>query len=124
MIRVVTQDQASINTLKPAFRACPNDFDVMKHEIEAGRVSIYRIQGEGVDCLLAGEVRGQTYFIWAAVGTNALKATRVLSEFVKKNQLTAMACHSYFPLVVRLLKRLGGVTETAHGDAKYLKWRL
>ncbi|MGR5093765.1 DNAase [Vibrio maritimus] len=124
MIRVVTKSQASIDALEPAFRACPNDFAVMLHEIEAGRVSVYHIQGEGVDCLLAGEVRGDTYFIWAAVGKNALKATRVLSEFVKQNDLTAMACHSYFPLVVRLLKRLGGVTESNHGNAKYLKWRL
>lgn len=124
MISIVTESPSAIERLKPAFRACPNDFDVMKHEIKGGRVSVYELSGDGYRLTVAGEVMGNAYFIWAVAGSGAVDATRELAEYVKRSGLSAISTRTYFPLVARLLKRLGDVKINQHGDHEFLRWEV
>ncbi|HCG9714480.1 TPA: DNAase [Vibrio parahaemolyticus] len=110
MIQVVTYDEGIKEQLREAFRACPDDFEVMEQAIEDGFVSIYLIHGD--DYRLAVEGKG------------AVSASRELATYVKNSGLDAITTKTYFPLVARLLKRLGNVSTTVQGDHQLLRWEV
>ncbi|SBO09484.1 hypothetical protein VME0621_01583 [Vibrio mediterranei] len=124
MIQVVTQNQSVQERLRDAFRACPDDFALMQQAINDDLVSIYQIQGDDYHLAVAGEVVGDDYFVWAVEGTGAVQATRELATYVKNSGLKAMTTKTYFPLVARLLKRLGNVSTIKQGDHQLLRWEV
>ncbi|MGF1747721.1 DNAase [Vibrio cionasavignyae] len=124
MITMVTRSDIAVARLRSAFSACPSDFEVMKQRIDEERVSLYLLKGEGYHLNIAGEVIGGSYFIWAVEGTGAIKATRELAKYVKSGGLKAITTKTYFPLVARLLKRLGTVSTIEHCDHQFLRWEV
>ncbi|GMQ45366.1 DNAase [Vibrio sp. 10N] len=124
MIQVVTHSESVQERLREAFRACPDDFELMQRAIANDTVSLYLIKGEDYYLTVAGEVVGDSYFVWAVVGTGAVQATRELATYVKGSGLKAITTKTYFPLVARLLKRLGKVTTNEHGDHQFLRWEV
>ncbi|MCG9656775.1 DNAase [Vibrio mediterranei] len=124
MIQVVTQNESVQQRLRDAFRACPDDFALMQQAINDGLVSIYQIQGDDYHLAVAGEVVGDDYFVWAVEGTGAVQATRELATYVKNSGLKAITTKTYFPLVARLLKRLGNVSTIEQGDHQLLRWEV
>ncbi|OIN25193.1 DNAase [Vibrio barjaei] len=124
MIQVVTQNQSVQERLRDAFRACPDDFALMQQAINDDLVSIYQIQGDDYHLAVAGEVVGDDYFVWAVEGTGAVQATRELATYVKNSGLKAITTKTYFPLVARLLKRLGNVSTVEQGDHQLLRWEV
>ncbi|MFV8405955.1 DNAase [Vibrio harveyi] len=124
MIQVVTHDEGIKEQLREAFRACPDDFEVMEQAIEDGFVSIYLIHGDDYRLAVAGEVVGNDYFVWAVEGKGAVNASRELAAYVKNSGLGAITTKTYFPLVARLLKRLGNVSTTVQGDHQLLRWEV
>ncbi|MCG9628572.1 DNAase [Vibrio mediterranei] len=124
MIEVVTHNESVQERLRDAFRACPDDFELMKQAINDNEVSIYLIQGDDYHLAVAGEVVGHDYFVWAVEGTGAVQATRELAAYVKNSGLTAITTKTYFPLVARLLKRLGHVSTLNQGDHQLLRWEV
>jgi hypothetical protein len=124
MIQVVTQNESVQERLRDAFRACPDDFALMQQAINDDLVSIYQIQGDDYHLAVAGEVVGDDYFVWAVVGTGAVQATRELATYVKNSGLKAITTKTYFPLVARLLKRLGNVSTIKQGDHQLLRWEV
>lgn len=124
MIQVVTHNQSVQERLRDAFRACPDDFALMQQAINDDLVSIYQIQGDDYHLAVAGEVVGDDYFVWAVEGTGAVQATRELATYVKNSGLKAITTKTYFPLVARLLKRLGNVSTIKQGDHQLLRWEV
>ncbi|OIN25197.1 DNAase [Vibrio barjaei] len=124
MIQVVTQSESVQERLRDAFRACPDDFALMEQAINDDLVSIYQIQGDDYHLAVAGEVVGDDYFVWAVEGTGAVQATRELATYVKNSGLKAITTKTYFPLVARLLKRLGNVSTVEQGDHQLLRWEV
>ncbi|ASI89123.1 DNAase [Vibrio mediterranei] len=124
MIQVVTQSESAQERLRDAFRACPDDFALMQQAINDDLVSIYQIQGDDYHLAVAGEVVGDDYFVWAVEGTGAVQATRELATYVKNSGLKAITTKTYFPLVARLLKRLGNVSTIKQGDHQLLRWEV
>ncbi|PTC01843.1 DNAase [Vibrio mediterranei] len=124
MIQVVTHSESVQERLRDAFRACPDDFELMKQAINDNEVSIYLIQGDDYHLAVAGEVVGDDYFVWAVEGTGAVQATRELATYVKNSGLKAITTKTYFPLVARLLKRLGKVSTIKQGDHQLLRWEV
>lgn len=124
MIQVVTQNESVQERLRDAFRACPDDFALMQQAINDDLVSIYQIQGDDYHLAVAGEVVGDDYFVWAVEGTGAVQATRELATYVKNSGLKAITTKTYFPLVARLLKRLGNVSTIKQGDHQLLRWEV
>lgn len=124
MIQVVTHSKSTQERLRVAFRACPDDFELMEQAISDGLVSIYLIQGDNYDLAVAGEVFGNSYFVWAVQGTGAVKATRELAAYVKSSGLKAITTKTYFPLVARLLKRLGKVSSIERDRHQLLRWEV
>lgn len=124
MIQVVTQNESVQERLRDAFRACPDDFALMQQAINDDLVSIYQIQGDDYHLAVAGEVVGDDYFVWAVEGTGAVQATRELATYVKNSGLKAITTKTYFPLVARLLKRLGNVSTVEQGDHQLLRWEV
>ncbi|WP_240205373.1 DNAase [Vibrio sp. CyArs1] len=124
MIQVVTQNESVQERLRDAFRACPDDFVLMQKAINDDLVSIYQIQGDDYHLAVAGEVVGDDYFVWAVEGTGAVQATRELATYVKNSGLKAITTKTYFPLVARLLKRLGNVSTIKQGDHQLLRWEV
>ncbi|MFH4721749.1 DNAase [Vibrio alginolyticus] len=124
MIQVVTHSTEEQERLREAFRACPDDFELMHEAINRGLVSLYLIEGDGYRLVVAGEVIGNDYFVWAVEGKGAVKATRELAVYVKNGGLHAITTKTYFPLVARLLKRLGNVSTIEQGDHQLLRWEV
>ncbi|MFM2667915.1 DNAase [Vibrio mediterranei] len=124
MMQVVTQNESVQERLRDAFRACPDDFALMQKAINDDLVSIYQIQGDDYHLAVAGEVVGDDYFVWAVEGTGAVQATRELATYVKNSGLKAITTKTYFPLVARLLKRLGNVSTIKQGDHQLLRWEV
>ena len=124
MIQVVTHSKSTQERLLSAFRACPDDFKLMEKAISDGLVSIYLLKGDDYDLAVAGEVVGSDYFVWAVQGTGAVKATRELAVYVNSSGLKVITTKTYFPLVARLLKRLGKVSSTEIGDHQLLRWEV
>ena len=124
MIQVVTHSKSTQERLRGAFRACPDDFELMEQAISDGLVSIYLIKGNDYDLAVAGEVIGSNYFVWAVQGTGAVKATRELAAYVKSSGLKAITTKTYFPLVARLLKRLGKVSSIERDSHQLLRWEV
>lgn len=124
MIQVVTHSESVQARLRDAFRACPDDFALMQQAINDDLVSIYQIQGDDYHLAVAGEVVGDDYFVWAVEGTGAVQATRELATYVKNSGLKAITTKTYFPLVARLLKRLGNISTIEQGDHQLLRWEV
>ncbi|EPM4292313.1 DNAase [Vibrio fluvialis] len=118
MIRCVSHEPEALSRLEVAFRACPNDFKELKAEVEAGRVSLYELRGEGYCMTVAGEVIGETYFLWGVSGHGVVPAIRELSQYVKNAGLQHISAETYFPALARLVSKLNTtertLTETTH----------
>ncbi|MCG3758850.1 DNAase [Vibrio cincinnatiensis] len=106
MIEIKTTDKTAQDAIKKAFRACPGDYQIMLDEITAGRVSIYRVFDTSHDVLIAGEVMGDTYFIWGAVGHGLISAVLELKKYTRAAGLKEMSAITYFPAVARLCKKI------------------
>lgn len=77
----------------------------MLDEITAGRVSIYRVFDTSHDVLIAGEVIGDCYFIWGAVGRGLINALLELKAYIRAAGLKEMSAITHFPAVVRLCQK-------------------
>ncbi len=123
MIRCVTSNQKALERLKVAFRACPDDFELLKTEVAAGRVSLYELTGEQYDITVAGEVLGDTYFLWGVSGRGVVPAIRELSAYVKNAGLNSISAETYFAGLARLVRRLN-TTEQPQTDTTQLTMRV
>ncbi|ELJ8507872.1 MULTISPECIES: DNAase [Vibrio] len=122
MIQLADKSKA-LGRLEIAFRACPDDFDALKRSVQAGLVSLYDIRGDGYDVTLAGEVVGDSYFLWAVSGTGVIKAINELSPIVKKAGLTSISASTYFPSLARLVRRLS-TREEQTGEITLMTMRV
>ncbi|SEG21404.1 DNAase [Vibrio hangzhouensis] len=116
MIEYLHQCPDAIQRLKPAFRACRQDFDLLKREVMAGRVGLYELIGENYKITIAGEIVGHSYFLWGVSGKGVVPAMRELKRYVKEAGLKTISADTHFPLVARLCRRLN-TTESASGNA-------
>ncbi|MBL4261745.1 DNAase [Vibrio fluvialis] len=123
MIRCVSHEPEALSRLEVAFRACPNDFKELKAEVEAGRVSLYELSGEGYCMTVAGEVIGETYFLWGVSGHGVVPAIRELSQYVKNAGLQHISAETYFPALARLVSKLN-TTERALTETTHLSMRV
>ncbi|MCU8525291.1 DNAase [Vibrio vulnificus] len=117
MIRLANKSTA-LARLEIAFRACPDDFDALKQHVQVGRVSLYDIQGDGYDITIAGEVVGETYFLWGVAGKGVIAAIKELSCIVNKAGLSSVSAVTYFPSLARLVRQLH--TAECHDGRKTL----
>ncbi|MCE7583673.1 DNAase, partial [Vibrio fluvialis] len=66
----------------------------------------------------AGEVIGETYFLWGVSGRGVVPAIRELSQYVKNAGLQHISAETYFPALARLVSKLNTtertLTETTH----------
>ncbi|EJU9029134.1 DNAase [Vibrio cholerae] len=122
MIQLADKSKA-LGRLEIAFRACPDDFDALKSSVQVGLVSLYDIRGDGYDVTLAGEVVGDSYFLWAVSGTGVIKAINELSPIVKKAGLTSISASTYFPSLARLVRRLS-TREEQTGEITLMTMRV
>ncbi|EOB6641115.1 DNAase [Vibrio vulnificus] len=106
MIRLVSDQPQALARLEVAFRACPDDFDTLKQEVAAGRVSLYELHGERYRVTVAGEIVGHSYFLWGVSGHGVVPAMRELKRHVKAAGLSSISADTYFPTVARLCRRL------------------
>lgn len=112
MIRCVTGSQGAIQRLAIAFRACPKDFEELKAEVKNGNVSVYELSGDGYEVTIAGEVIGDSYYLWGVAGRGVVPAIKELAQYVKTAGLNSISAETYFPAVARLVKKLN-TTENA-----------
>lgn len=115
MIELVSCREDALSSLKSAFRACPADFEKLKQEVAAGRVSLYELSGERYRVTVAGEVSGHSYYLWGVVGHGVVPALRELKLHVKEAGLLSLSAETYFPLVARLGRRLGTTEKACDG---------
>ncbi len=115
VIALLTQQAGAAESLRPAFRACPNDFHKLKAGIEKGIISIYQVTGDSHDVTIAGEVIDDTYFLWAVVGRGLRPAIREISQVVKRAGLKTLAADTKFKGVVKLVEPLGATKESRDG---------
>lgn len=120
MIELVSTCPDALNRLKSAFRACPADFEKLRREVNAGRVSLYELIGENYHVTIAGEVVEQSYFLWGVQGHGVVPAMRELKRYVKEAGLQSISAETYFPLVARLCRRLQ-ITETKSEDVTHME---
>lgn len=123
MIELVSDRASALDTLQVAFRACPKDFDTLKQEVRAGRVSLYRLTGQGYNVTVAGEIVGHSYFLWGVVGVGVVGAIRELKTHVKAAGLQSISAETYFPLVARLGRRLQ-TKEQTRGDVTRMEIKV
>ncbi|TKF31634.1 DNAase [Vibrio kanaloae] len=123
MIELVSGNPSALERLKVAFRACPKDFDKLKSEVKAGRVSVYELSGDGYRVTVAGEVDGNSYFLWGVSGRGVVLAMRELSKYVKESGLTSISAETYFPLVAKLCRRLS-TEEHERGEITRMEMRV
>lgn len=123
MIRCVTENPDSLRRLQVAFRACQQDFEELKAEVRAGRVSLYELSGDNYRLTIAGEIIGESYFLWGVAGRGVVPAIRELAEVVKRAGLTSLSAETYFPGIPRLLKRLN-ITDTALTHTTHMTMRV
>ncbi|MEF1183272.1 DNAase [Vibrio sinaloensis] len=118
MIVCVTENPEALARLKVAFRACPQDFEELKAEVQTGRVSLYQLTGEGYDITVAGEILGESYYLWGVSGYGVIQGIRELQTYVKNAGLTSISAETYFPALARLVRRLNTtekpLTDTTH----------
>lgn len=122
MIRLANQSEALIR-LETAFRACPDDFADLKRSVQAGSVSLYQIQGDGYDITVAGEVVGESYFLWGVAGFGVIPAIKELSLVVRRSGLSSVSAVTYFPALARLVRRLN-TQEQQDGEITLMKMRV
>ena len=115
MIELMTGDKGALARLEKAFRACPDDFKELQTEVNGGRVSVYRLTGSGYDVLIAGEIVGDSYFIWGAVGLGLIPAMQELKAYVTAAGLKTISAATYFPALARLCRKLR-TTEASDDD--------
>ena len=123
MIELVSDRASALDKLQVAFRACPKDFETLKHEVSAGRVSLYQLIGQGYNVTVAGEVVGHSYFLWGVSGSGVVDAIRELKQHVKAAGLNSISAETYFPLVARLGRRLR-TKEQARGDVTRMEIKV
>ena len=123
MIVCVTDNPVALARLKVAFRACPQDFEELKAEVQTGRVSLYQLTGEGYDITVAGQIIGESYFLWGVSGVGVVKGIKELTEYVKNVGLTSISAETYFPALARLVRRLN-TTEKALTQTTHLTMRV
>ncbi|EED25110.1 Mg-dependent DNase [Vibrio sp. 16] len=109
--------------MKVAFRACPQDFEELKAEVQTGRVSLYQLTGEGYDITVAGEILGESYYLWGVSGHGVIHGIQELQTYVKKAGLTSISAETYFPALARLVRRLN-TTEKPLTDTTHLTMRV
>ncbi|MCU8149828.1 DNAase [Vibrio vulnificus] len=122
MIQIAEKSKA-FERLEIAFRACPDDFAELKQFVEAGKVSLYDIRGQGYDITLAGEVVGDSYFLWGVAGFGVVPAIKELANIVRKSGLTSVSAVTYFPALARLVRRLN-TNERPDGEITLMKMRV
>ncbi|EGA72382.1 Mg-dependent DNase [Vibrio sinaloensis DSM 21326] len=83
MIVCVTECPEALARLKVAFRACPQDFEELKDEVQTGRVSLYQLTGEGYSITVAGQIINESYYLWGVSGCGVIKGIQELTEYVK-----------------------------------------
>lgn len=123
MIRVVTHDTNALERLKVAFRACPDDFEDLKGEVQAGNVSLYELSGEHYNVTIAGEIIGDSYFLWGVSGRGVVPAIRALAVIVKRAGLSSISAETYFPGLARLVRKLN-TQELAGSDTTSLTMQV
>ncbi|MDN2481111.1 DNAase [Vibrio agarivorans] len=123
MIECVSTQGEAIERLKRAFRACPKDFDLMQQEIEAGRVSVYHLTGERFNVVVAGEVVGESYFLWGLAGRGMVDAVRELRHYVEKAGLSSISADTHFKGVAKLCRALG-INESQCDGVTSMKWEF
>lgn len=116
MIEYLNKCPKALERLKPAFRACKKDFELLKQEVAAGRVGLYELIGDSYKITIAGEVVGHSYFLWGVSGKGVVPAMRELKHYVNAAGLKNISADTHFPLVARLCRRLN-TTERASGEA-------
>ncbi|NOH96277.1 DNAase [Vibrio sp. 99-70-13A1] len=123
MIELVSDNPNALKRLRVAFRACPKDFDLLKSEVKAGRVSVYELTGDSYRVTVAGEIDGDSYFLWGVSGRGVIPAMRELKVYVKECGLTSISAETYFPLVAKLCRRLS-TEETERGEVTRMEMRV
>lgn len=123
MIRCVTDNHEALEKLKVAFRACPQDFEELKAEVKTGRVSLYELSAENYQIVVAGEVIGETYFLWGVAGHGVVPAIHELSQYVRNAGLKTISAHTYFAGLARLVRKLN-TTEQAATNITELTMRV
>ncbi|WP_306690714.1 MULTISPECIES: DNAase [unclassified Vibrio] len=113
MIRCVTNTPEALEQLKVAFRACPQDFEELKAEVKTGRVSLYELSAENYQIVVAGEVIGETYFLWGVAGHGVVPAIHELSQYVKNAGLKTISAQTYFAGLARLVRKLNTTEQVA-----------
>ncbi|UTZ31739.1 DNAase [Vibrio campbellii] len=106
MIEVMTGNERAMSRLEVAFRACPADYQDLQTEVKGGRVSVYRLTGEGYDVIIAGEIVGDSYFLWGLVGAGLVSAIHELSAHVKSAGLSSISAATHHPSMARLCRKL------------------
>ncbi|MEZ8106816.1 DNAase [Vibrio cortegadensis] len=123
MIQWVSDSPTALRDLKVAFRACPDSFETLKHEVKAGRVSLYELSGDDYRVTIAGEICGHSYFLWGVSGRGVIPAIRALKAYVKEAGLMSISAETHFPLVKKLCRRLN-TTERVSGDVTYMEIKV
>ncbi|MDN3697779.1 DNAase [Vibrio cortegadensis] len=123
MIELVSDSPRALARLKVAFRACPAEFEKLKHEVNAGRVSLYELSDDSYRVTVAGEIIGHSYFLWGVSGRGVIPAMRELKAYVKSAGLSSISAETYFPLVARLCRRLS-TEEHACGDVTHMEMKV
>jgi len=100
------EPKSALERLRVAFRQCPADFDALKAEVAAGNVSLYEIQGDRYRVTIAGEIVGDSYFLWGVSGVGVVDAIKELAPVVRRLGLKSISAETYFPALARLVKRL------------------
>lgn len=102
----LAEPAGALERLKVAFRKCPQDFEALKGEVSEGNVSLYQIHGEGYDVTIAGEIVGDSYFLWGVSGVGVVRAMQELAPVVRRLGLNSISAETYFPALARLVKPL------------------
>ncbi|WP_281830307.1 hypothetical protein [Vibrio nigripulchritudo] len=87
-------------------------------------MSIYHIHGDGYDMKIAGELDGDTYYLWAAAGRGIRLAWRELRDAMKLSGLNEMNADTKFKAVARIARSLGGEISAKPDGWEYISLKV